>query len=174
VNERTRTGKVATFSLFVFTCKGSTLDEDRKHHAPCLRPRARAKDALEKVGHSGEGSGWVTHALVKPRRRVRCASVVWPPSHPRRGPSPRTPCPLCPCPDVLPSPDPRPRPLCATRRSLSQRPKTAKLITNSVGDGGKDQGAEEAFMGLVRQERIVFVSFGSRLPCERLSFQRVQ
>ena len=48
------------------------------------------------------------------------------------------------------------------------RSSTAKLMER-CSDGGEDQGAEEALRG---QERIVFVSFGSRLPCERLSFQR--
>ena len=44
----------------------------------------------------------------------------------------------------------------------------AKLIER-CSDGVKDQGAKEALWG---QQRKNSVSFGSRLPCERLSFQR--
>ena len=44
----------------------------------------------------------------------------------------------------------------------------AKLIER-CSDGGEDQGAEEALWG---NRESLFVSFGSRLPCERLSFQR--
>jgi len=45
----------------------------------------------------------------------------------------------------------------------------AKLIER-CSDGGEDQGAEEALWG---NRESFFVSFGSRLPCERLSFQAV-
>jgi len=45
----------------------------------------------------------------------------------------------------------------------------AKLIER-CSDGGEDQGAEEALWG---NGESFFVSFGSRLPCERLSFQSV-
>ena len=44
-------------------------------------------------------------------------------------------------------------------------------VDSAVSDGGEDQGAEEALWG---NRESFFVSFGSRLPCERLSFQRAQ
>ena len=47
---------------------------------------------------------------------------------------------------------------------------STKLI-ECCSDGVEDQGAEEALMG-PRENR--FVSFGSRLLCERPSFQRVK
>ena len=55
-----------------------------------------------------------------------------------------------------------------TPRQCSAAQKSAKLIKR-CSDGGEDQEAEEASWG---QERVVLVSFGSRLPRERLSFQR--
>ena len=63
-------------------------------------------------------------------------------------------------------------PALSDRRPHSAPPPSHfdKLIER-CSDGGEDQGAGKAFMG-PRENRPV--SFGSRLPCERLSFQRAR
>src|SRR5579875_1467195 len=54
----------------------------------------------------------VRKILVKPRLGRRRCSGIWPPSKPRIRLEPeRDPCPLWPRPDVLPVPDPMPRPM---------------------------------------------------------------
>jgi len=56
---------------------------------------------------------------------------------------------------------------CVVAAVERTRPQSAKLIESAVSDGVEDQGAESAFM---RPRENYHVRFGSRLPCERLSF----
>jgi len=58
---------------------------------------------------------------------------------------------------------------CGNQVKCQAEPGTATL-KERCSDGVEDQGAEEASMGHVKRESC-FVSFGSRPPCERLSFQ---